>query len=166
MVSGVLIPILEEKMPYQVLLFFAFFIAIAPLQSQDRPTAKQIIEQIIQETDCDQLVDYLATDLSAGTNDLIKEGSRDTRVTGIITSMFAPMSVLEKAVEMNYNLIITHEPLYFNHYDDTEPFQGDRVYERKRQFIEDNNLVIWRFHDYIHCLEPDGIIAGMIEKIG
>jgi putative NIF3 family GTP cyclohydrolase 1 type 2 len=98
--------------------------------------------------------------------DVIKEGNADTQVTGIVTCMFATMDVLKKAAEKNCNLIIVHEPLYYNHLDKTEKFQNDSVYLSKRKFISDHKLVIWRFHDYIHRIQPDGIISGMVEKLG
>ncbi|HEV8514667.1 MAG TPA: Nif3-like dinuclear metal center hexameric protein, partial [Cyclobacteriaceae bacterium] len=93
-------------------------------------------------------------------------GNPETKVTGIVTCMFATMDVLRKAVEKNCNLIIVHEPLYYNHLDKTEKFQTDSVFLSKKKFINDHNLVIWRFHDYIHRMQPDGVISGMVEKLG
>ncbi len=100
------------------------------------------------------------------TVDIIKEGNPETQITGIVTCMFATMEVLKKAVEKNCNLIIAHEPLYYNHLDRTEKFQKDSVFLSKKKFITDHHLVVWRFHDYIHRIQPDGIISGMVEKLG
>jgi putative NIF3 family GTP cyclohydrolase 1 type 2 len=80
--------------------------------------------------------------------------------------MFATMDVLRKAVKKNCNLIIVHEPLYYNHLDNTDQFQNDSVYLEKKKFIDDHKLVVWRFHDYIHRIQPDGILSGMVEKLG
>jgi putative NIF3 family GTP cyclohydrolase 1 type 2 len=80
--------------------------------------------------------------------------------------MFATMDVLKKAVEMNCNLIIAHEPLFYNHLDEITQFQNDPVILEKQKYIKDHGLVIWRFHDYIHMMKPDGISMGMIEKLG
>ena len=120
-------------------------------------TASYLIETIIDKTGAEGVPD---------TVDFIKEGNADTQVTGIVTCMFATMDVLKKAVEKNCNLIITHEPLYYNHLDSTEQFKNDKVYLAKKKFINDNKLVIWRFHDYIHRMKPDGIMTGMAEKLG
>jgi putative NIF3 family GTP cyclohydrolase 1 type 2 len=100
------------------------------------------------------------------TVDVIKEGDAATPVTGIITCMFATMDVLKQAVSKNCNLIIAHEPLYYNHLDETAKFQNDPVYLEKKKYITDHKLVVWRFHDYIHSMEPDGIEMGMIDKLG
>ena len=47
-----------------------------------------------------------------------------------------------------------------------QAFANDPVFQEKMKFIKDNNLVIFRFHDHIHRTKPDGISAGMIEKMG
>ena len=120
-------------------------------------TASAVIESIIKNTGAPTL---------PKTVDVIKEGDPMTPVKGIVTTMFATMEVMKKAVELNCNLIIAHEPLYYNHLDETKQFQNDPVFLEKQRYIKDNGLVIWRFHDYIHMMKPDGISMGMIEKLG
>ena len=80
--------------------------------------------------------------------------------------MFATMDILKQAVGKNCNLIVVHEPLYYNHLDDTKALQNDQVYLDKHRFITDHKLVIWRFHDYIHSMKPDGIETGIFIKLG
>ena len=80
--------------------------------------------------------------------------------------MFATMDILNQAVEKNCNLIIVHEPVFYNHLDQTKQFQNDPVFLEKKRFIDDHKLVIWRFHDYIHRMKPDGILSGMVTKLG
>lgn len=143
-------------------LFSLTFIFVLPLflRAQDATktikSAGDLIETIIEKTGAEKV---------QNTVDLIKEGSGDTDVKGIVTCMFATMDVLKKAVEKNCNLIITHEPLYYNHLDSSEQFENDAVFLEKQKFIKDKDLVIWRFHDYIHRIQPDGIITGMVEKL-
>jgi putative NIF3 family GTP cyclohydrolase 1 type 2 len=120
-------------------------------------SAGGIIETIIKHT---------GSNLIPNTVDVIKEGNPDTKVTGIITCMFATMEVLKQAVNKNCNLIIVHEPLYYNHLDETKMLMNDPVFIEKKRFISDNKLVIWRFHDYIHSMRPDGIETGMVTKLG
>lgn len=120
-------------------------------------TSGQLIETIIKET---------GAAVVPNTVDVIKEGNPETPVKGIVTCMFATMDVLKKAVEKNCNLIIPHEPLYYNHLDNTDQFQSDSVYLEKKKFIDDHKLVVWRFHDYVHRIPSDGIISGMVEKLG
>jgi putative NIF3 family GTP cyclohydrolase 1 type 2 len=120
-------------------------------------TAEQIIAAIIKNT---------GSNIIPNTVDVIKEGDPETQVKGLITCMFATMDVLKQAVAKNCNLIIVHEPLYYNHLDETEKLQNDPVYLEKRKYISDHKLVIWRFHDYIHSMKPDGIATGMVTKLG
>lgn len=120
-------------------------------------TAEQVIASIIKNT---------GSKIIPNTVDVIKEGDPNTQIKGIITCMFATMDVLKQAVAKNCNLIIVHEPLYYNHLDETEKLQNDPVYLEKRKYISDHKLVIWRFHDYIHSMRPDGIETGMVIKLG
>jgi putative NIF3 family GTP cyclohydrolase 1 type 2 len=119
-------------------------------------TASQLTALIINKTAAPQI---------PNTVDVIKEGDPETNVTGIVTTMFATMDVLKEAVAKKCNLIISHEPLYYNHLDDTKRFTDDPVFREKQKFILDNKLVVWRFHDYIHSINPDGILSGMVAKL-
>ncbi|MGK7394317.1 MAG: Nif3-like dinuclear metal center hexameric protein [Candidatus Cyclobacteriaceae bacterium M3_2C_046] len=129
---------------------------IMPENPKKEQTANTIVEKIIDQTGCPT---------KEATVDIIKEGQPQTPVTGIVTTMFATMEVLQEAVDKNCNLIIAHEPLYYNHLDQTTQFENDPVFEQKQQFMRDHQLVVWRFHDYIHCLQPDGILTGMVQKL-
>lgn len=120
-------------------------------------TAQDVINLIIRQVDIDPI---------PNTVDVIKAGDPSTPVTGIATTMFATMDVLKKAVVLNCNLIICHEPVFYNHRDDTKAFENDPVYLEKQKYIDDHKLVIWRFHDYIHRLKPDAIDYGMALKLG
>jgi putative NIF3 family GTP cyclohydrolase 1 type 2 len=120
-------------------------------------TADQTIVEIIKMTGAATI---------PNTVDVIKEGDPSTTVTGIATCMFATMDVLKQAVGKGCNLIVTHEPVYYNHLDETDQFQNDPVFLEKKKYINDHKLVIWRFHDYIHSIQPDGILSGMVIKLG
>jgi putative NIF3 family GTP cyclohydrolase 1 type 2 len=74
--------------------------------------------------------------------------------------------VLKEAVEKNCNLIIAHEPTFYNHTDETSSFENDPVYLEKQAFIRQHRLIIWRFHDHWHRHTPDGIYVGMLDKLG
>ncbi|MAU72309.1 MAG: hypothetical protein CML04_09450 [Pseudozobellia sp.] len=136
-----------------------FIILLSPLlmYCQEKVSAEEMIQTIITETEAATV---------NNTVDIVKEGDPETTVKGVVTCMFATMDVLRKAVAKNCNLIIAHEPLYYNHLDNTDKFQGDPVFEEKKKFILDNGLVVWRFHDYVHRIRPDAIMSGIIERLG
>src|SRR5512145_741218 len=107
-------------------------------------TARQVIEQIKANTNGHWEKEGV---------DNFKAGNPNAVVTGIITTMFASYDVLKKAVASGSNLIIVHEPLFYNHVDDTTAWvkSGNQVYRKKKEYIEQNGLIVWRFHDNIHA---------------
>lgn len=138
-------------------LISAILLCLFPLLASAQMTAQEVFSEIIKQTGAKQI---------PNTVDVVKDGDPQTRVTGIVTTMFATMDVLKKAVELNCNMIIAHEPLYYNHLDNKDQFMKDAVFLEKQKFIKDHNLVVWRFHDYIHSIRPDGIMQGMVSKLG
>lgn len=99
------------------------------------------------------------------TVDTLKAGNRDMEVTGIITTMFATVPVIEYAVQMDANFIIPHEPTFYNHLDETDWLQDDDTFRYKSNLLEENGIAIWRNHDYIHRHQPDGVYSGVLDKL-
>jgi putative NIF3 family GTP cyclohydrolase 1 type 2 len=100
------------------------------------------------------------------TVDVVKAGDPAQRCTGVVTTFLATLDVLRKAVDLGANLVITHEPVFYNHLDETGWLAGDRVYEAKRRFIEEHRLVVWRAHDSWHALRPDPVTMGTLKVLG
>ncbi len=143
-------------------LFLAFVCCAsgAAAQAKKEITANEVIERIKKNVGLEWRTD---------TVDTFKGGDPNTKITGVAVTMMATMDVLQRAVAKNENLIITHEPTFFDHLDvSTQLPQGDNdpVFAAKRKFIEDHHLVVWRFHDYWHMRKPDGILTGVIKRLG
>jgi len=103
----------------------------------------------------------------ANTVDTIKAGDPDTVVTGITTTFLDTMDVLRESVKRGNNLIVTHEPTFYNHLDATQYFSDDPVYKEKLTYIEQHHLVVFRLHDEIHRGEAtDHILKGVYEALG
>jgi putative NIF3 family GTP cyclohydrolase 1 type 2 len=100
------------------------------------------------------------------TVDTFKSGDPSQYVTGIVTTFIATLDVLRKTVQLGANLVITHEPTYYNHWDKVDWLENDPVYKAKRAFIEESGLTIWRFHDHWHMNRPDGVITGIVKQLG
>lgn len=150
------------KTRYLIFLIVLIMVNSGKIYGQNSKNAKTITAgQVIAE-----IIKHTGNSAIPNTVDVIKEGDPQTTVTGIVTCMFATMNVLKQAVDKNCNLVIVHEPLYYNHLDETDKFQNDPVFLEKRRFITDHKLVIWRFHDNIHTMRPDGIETGMVTKLG
>jgi putative NIF3 family GTP cyclohydrolase 1 type 2 len=123
-------------------------------------TARQVIERIQA---------HVGVPWNGETVDTFKAGNPDTAVTGIAVTMMATLDVLQRAAQAGNNLIITHEPTFYNHLDKPEEFaegESDAVLSEKRAYIEKHHLIIWRFHDHWHARRPDGIETGMIHALG
>jgi len=136
-------------------------ILAAQLASAQQPhvvTARQVVGLIQQ---------HVGVPWRAKTVDTFKAGDPDTPVTGIATTMMATFDVLKRAAAQNANLIITHEPTFYNHEDQTASFQAasDPVWRDKEAFIKEHHLVVWRFHDHWHLHQPDGILSGMAHAL-
>lgn len=100
------------------------------------------------------------------TVDTIKAGDPSTPVTGIATTFLDTMDVLRDAVRRGDNLIITHEPTFYNHRDDRKLFVDDPIYKEKLAFIQQHHLVVFRLHDEIHADTTDHILAGLYQALG
>ena len=100
------------------------------------------------------------------TADEFKVGDPDAPITGITTTFMSTLDVLKQSAAAGNNFIITHEPTFWSANDQVASLREDRLYRVKLKFIEDNKLVIWRFHDHWHAHRPDGIFAGWNKAVG
>jgi len=101
-----------------------------------------------------------------GGRDTFKAGKPDTPVRGIATTGMSTFDVLRRAASAGKNLVITHEPTFYNDRDVTTALQSDPIYLAKQRFIADHDLVVWRFHDHAHRLRPDPLVAGSARALG
>jgi putative NIF3 family GTP cyclohydrolase 1 type 2 len=127
-------------------------------RQRSKPTAREIVAAIQHE---------IPIGWDEPTVDTFKAGNPDAVVHGIAVTMMATMDVLQRAAARGDNLIITHEPTFFDHTDVPQGIDAaDAVWRDKREFIEKHALVIWRFHDHWHRRTPDGILTGMTRALG
>ena len=100
------------------------------------------------------------------TVDTVKTGDTSQEIAGIVTTFMETSQVIEEAIRLGVNFIITHEPTFYNHLDKTDWLADHPSFQAKRKLIEKSGLVIWRFHDYLHSLPPDNTVLGLIEELG
>lgn len=120
-------------------------------------TANDIIKKIKNQVTCDW---------ESETVDNFKGGDPEVEVTGIATTFMATLEVLKKAKSKGLNMIITHEPTFYNHFDHLDTYGNDPIISEKLKFIKENNLTVFRFHDHIHRTNPDGIYKGVVNQLG
>lgn len=120
-------------------------------------TVKQVIDIILKE---------IPGAPFATTVDQLRSGSMDQEVTGIVTTMFPTIEVIERAAKAGANFIIAHETPFYNNQDETDWLKDDDAYKYKIELLNKHKIAIWRFHDYWHAHKPDGIIMGNLIKFG
>ncbi|MGQ8336949.1 Nif3-like dinuclear metal center hexameric protein [Sunxiuqinia sp. A32] len=117
-------------------------------------TAKQVISRMQNQ---------LADTWQGSPEDVFNAGDPNTFVTGIATSFTPSIEVLEKAIADGKNLIITQQPAY---YLETEDYlKDDPAYIYKKNLIEANGLVLYRFYDNWNSMEVDGQLLGLAKAL-
>jgi hypothetical protein len=134
-------------------------------------TAQQVIDRIQANA---------GVPWQAGTLDGVKAGDPTIPVTGIATTGMATMDVLSRAVREKSNLVITLEPVFFGRLDgqtppavSSAPGRGgpaglspdDPVYVAKKEFIQKNGLVVFRFTDHWRLRKPDPFAIGLAQAM-
>ena len=114
----------------------------------------------------DQMIAAVPGPRLTETVDTLKSGSRDKEVKGIVVTMFATVDVIRKTIAAGANFIIAHEPTFYNHPDETNWLKDDAVYQYKAKLLKDNDITVWRFHDYIHTIEPDPVTVAVNAQLG
>lgn len=146
-----------KKLVKKLSIAAVFICGVAPTASPAQQTAREVIAKIVAANGAAPV---------PNTVDTIKGGDPETRVTGIATTFMDSLDVLRQAVAHGDNLVITHEPTFYNHVDDLAALPNDPVVAEKLKYITDHHLVVWRFHDGWHRHVPDGIMTGMIDELG
>ena len=133
-------------------------LAIIPLTAAAQTlTAAEAIHRIQQ---------HYSAALPPNTVDTVKAGDLTTPITGIAVTFLDTMDVLREASRRGANLVVTHEPTFYNHFDDSAFFADDPVYREKLTFIQQHHMVVFRLHDQIHSVSPDPIASALIAALG
>ncbi len=118
-------------------------------------TVKQVIDAALSETET----------LPKSVDKLII-GNPDQEVTGIVTTTFPTIDVINKAIKAGANMIISHEGAFYMHDDQPAYLKESDVCKYKTDLLTKNNIAIWRFHDSWHAHKPDGIVYGNLVSLG
>lgn len=119
-----------------------------------------------------EVIDKILLDMCGGarfeqTCDIIAAGNPENLVTGIVTTFMPTFDVLQEAVRLGANFIISHEPTWFTGNDATDWCQEDSVYQAKRRYLERHGITIWRLHDHMHMgSDTDYIYKGLLDELG
>ncbi|MGF7216440.1 putative NIF3 family GTP cyclohydrolase 1 type 2 [Spirosoma lacussanchae] len=134
---------------------------VSPAHSPGQTNAAYTVQQVI-----DLILREIPGAPFAKTVDQLRVGSPDQPVTGIVTTMFPTLEVIEKTVKAGANFIIAHETPFYNNEDQTDWLQQDDAYRYKVDLLTKHKIALWRFHDYWHAHKPDGILFGNLLRLG
>ncbi len=135
------------------------FIKSASMFAQDeRITARQLVDQIKA---------HLGIPWNPKTyRDTFKAGNPDTPVLGVASTFMSTFDVIKRAKEKNLNFVISHEPTFWSDADTIAPVEHDPLYRTKLDFVEKNQMVIWRIHDHWHMMRPEPMKTAMDKALG
>lgn len=97
-----------------------------------------------------------------------KCGDPEAECTGVAVALVPTADVIKRAHDKGCNLIVTHEPIFYQTPDFPE-WKGDfenSVYDDKQELIKNCGMTVWRDHDHMHAHQPDAIFSGVIKELG
>ncbi len=97
--------------------------------------------------------------------DTLKAGCADKEVKRIATCFIATPDVIRAAAAWGADLLITHEPTYYNHWDYNGEIPNDPVMQAKKKLLEGTGMTVYRYHDHAHDHEPDVITVGEVAAL-
>jgi putative NIF3 family GTP cyclohydrolase 1 type 2 len=144
-----------------------------PIRAAALPSAQDVAKQMREQ---------LGGEWPDAGPDGFKAGNPETEVRGIATTAMATVEVLRQAVKSGLNLIVTHEPTFFGSRDAAAPpptptpggrgrgpigvAADDPVYKAKKEFIEKNNLAIFRLRDHWKARKENDLATALAETLG
>lgn len=110
----------------------------------------------------DKLIRYSPVPVSP-TVDTVKYGDPEREVSKLAFCFTATPKVLAEAKKWGADAIVTHEPTFYDHYDN---FVQNRLTGKKMDAVRDCGAVIMRYHDHMHACHPDLIHQAFIDNVG
>lgn len=96
--------------------------------------------------------------------DTLKCGSPETEVRKAAVTMFATPEVIRAAAQWGAQLLIVHEPTFYDHFDGR--LENDPVTAAKERLLKETGLAVWRYHDHPHLKDKDMIGEGEVKYLG
>lgn len=91
------------------------------------------------------------------TCDNVKCGDAQRNVRRVAVCCFATPQVIREAAAWGAQMLITHEPTFYDHWDQIEDTPVGRA---KKALLEESGLVLYRYHDHPHAAPADLIGLG------
>lgn len=112
-----------------------------------------------------ELIDALkaGTPTPEKTCDTIKHGDEEKEIKRVAVCMIGTADVIRSAHDWGADMLIVHEPIYYDHMDKAS---DDPVTRAKQALVAESDMVIYRYHDHMHGKEVDEVPEGELHYLG
>jgi len=83
----------------------------------------------------------------ARTVDTFKHGDPNVEVRSVAVTWMLTMETIDKVRNLGANLVVTHEPTFWDHFDDPAQVKDDPLYPAKLRKLDEAGLTVLRLHD-------------------
>jgi putative NIF3 family GTP cyclohydrolase 1 type 2 len=112
-----------------------------------------------------------------GTSEGFQCGDQNAKVTGIVVAWTPSVELLQKAISLQHNLIISMEPPFWRESGPvfTEVSMGtpsmkvleaNPAYQYKKKLIDDHGLILWRFNENYKSLPANPRLNALARTLG
>lgn len=98
-----------------------------------------------------------------GTVDIFKIGDHERELSRVALCFIATPNVIKEAAAWGAELLITHEPTFYDHWDRMPDYDFALA---KRALLEETGITLFRYHDHPHVGESDLFSDGFIDSLG
>ncbi|MBI2194356.1 MAG: Nif3-like dinuclear metal center hexameric protein [Planctomycetes bacterium] len=100
-----------------------------------------------------------------GPRDGLKLGNPEADVFGVAVTWMATRQIVLDAAQQHLNVIISHEPFFFDPMDDFRSFEQDGAFIEKMQDLLENRLIAYRVHDLWLEFPRYGVLDSWAETL-
>lgn len=101
---------------------------------------------------------------SEGTVDKFKSGNHEAELSKVALCFIATPNVIREAAAWGAELVITHEPTYYDHWDKTPQ---NSIAIKKKELINELGITLFRYHDTPHTIDGRDLFSeGFIDSLG
>jgi len=100
------------------------------------------------------------------TVDTFKHGDPDIEVESVGVTWMLTMDAIDEAQALGVNFIITHEPTFYTHRDETDEVKDDPAYLAKIKRLDETGLTVMRCHDAWDWWPEIGVCASLAGLLG
>lgn len=98
------------------------------------------------------------------TADTFKIGDPEKELTRVAFCFIATPEVIKEASAWGAELIVTHEPTFYHHWDEMTPYKFAAA---KKELLEELGVTLFRYHDHPHTVDGRDLFSeGFIEEVG